>query len=122
VFDSRTPAGAGRFSFRFWVNDTTPPSARLQSRRVPRGRPLDVKVADSGSGVDQATVVAEVDGNERSVTFRGADAQISTLGLAPGRHRLRFQVSDYQETRNMENVAAILPNTRRVMLTFTITR
>jgi hypothetical protein len=38
--------------------------------------------------------------------------RIGTSGLARGRHRLRLQVSDYQETRNMENVARILPNTR----------
>ena len=42
---------------------------------------------------------------------RGSSA-IPTTGLAPGRHRLRVQVSDYQESRNMENVPAILPNTR----------
>ena len=78
----------------------------LQSRTVRRGRPLVVRVADSGSGVDPATVVAAVDGNVRTVTIRGTAVQVDTLGLAPGRHRLRFQVSDYQETRNMENVAA----------------
>ena len=31
---------------------------------------------------------------------------------ARGTHRLRLQVSDYQESRNMENVPPILPNTR----------
>ena len=120
VFDSRTKAGAGRFSFRFWVDDTTPPSARLQSRSVRRGRPLVVRVADRGSGVDRATVVAHVDGKERDVTFRGTDVLVDTLGLALGRHQLRFQVSDYQETRNMENVAAVLPNTRRLTASFVV--
>ena len=32
--------------------------------------------------------------------------------LKRGTHRLRVQVSDYQESRNMENVPPILPNTR----------
>ncbi len=121
VFDSRTKAGAGRFSFRFWVNDTTPPSARLQSSSVRRGRPLVVRIADTGSGVDRATVVARVDGKERDITFRGQNVLVDTVGLTPGRHQLRFQVSDYQETRNMENVAAILPNTRRITVLFTVT-
>jgi hypothetical protein len=33
---------------------------------------------------------------------------------------LRLQVSDYQETRNIENVAAILPNTRVLRAAFTV--
>ena len=37
--------------------------------------------------------------------------RVPTVGLAPGRHRLRLRVSDYQETKNTENVARILPNT-----------
>jgi subtilisin family serine protease len=120
VFDSLTKAGAGQFTFRFWVNDTTPPAVRLVARRVRRGLPLLLRVADRGSGVDQATVVARIDGKGRNVTFRGGDARVDTLGLAPGRHQLRFQLSDYQETRNMENVAAILPNTRRLSAVFTV--
>jgi hypothetical protein len=38
--------------------------------------------------------------------------RISTSKLTKGAHVLRFQISDYQETRNMENVGPILPNTR----------
>jgi hypothetical protein len=41
-------------------------------------------------------------------------------GLARGRHRLVAQVSDLQETRNMENVAAILPNTAHLRATFVV--
>ena len=40
--------------------------------------------------------------------------------LAAGRHRLRVALSDFQETRNNENVARILPNTRIVSVTVTI--
>ena len=121
VFDSRTKAGAGRFSFRFWIDDVTPPSARLDSHRVPKGHPVVVRVADRGSGIDTATVVARIDGKLRRVSFQSGKARIDTVGLAPGRHALRFQISDYQETRNMENVAAILPNTRRITVPFTVT-
>ena len=47
--------------------------------------------------------------------------RIPTNGLRPGR-RLRLQVSDYQETRNMENVGRILPNTRILATTFVVRR
>jgi len=120
VFDSRTRAGAGAFTFRFWVDDVTPPSARVVSTRMSRGRPLVVVVADRGSGVDPATAVALVDGKPRSMQYTGTRVLISLDGLSPGRHRLRFQISDYQETRNMENVGPVLPNTRRLTTTFTI--
>ena len=33
VFDSPTAAGAGSFAFRFWVDDTRPPTAKLVRRR-----------------------------------------------------------------------------------------
>jgi hypothetical protein len=36
--------------------------------------------------------------------------RIPTGRLTPGRHSLELQVSDYQESRNMENATAILPN------------
>jgi hypothetical protein len=50
----------------------------------------------------------------RSVAARrvGGEVRVSTMGAAPGRRRLRLEIGDYQETRNMENVARILPNTR----------
>ena len=122
VFDSRAKAGAGRFTFRYWVNDTTPPTARLASGTVRNGRPLIVRIADRGSGVDPATVVARIDGKNRNVVYDGGAIRIETRGLAPGRHQLRFQISDYQETRNMENVGPVLPNTRRLTATFTVGR
>ena len=47
-----------------------------------------------------------------------------TLGelrnLAPGSHRLRLRVSDVQESKNTENVARILPNTRWLTATFRV--
>ena len=121
VFDSATAAGAGRFSFRFWVNDVTPPTAKIQARQVGRGVPLVVKLADTQSGVDPQAVVAQIDGKARSLSFLGSGrAQVDIGGLAKGRHRLQLQVSDYQETRNMENVAAVLPNTRRLRATIVV--
>lgn len=120
VFDSPTRAGAGAFRFRFWINDVTPPRLRPVARTVPRGRPLRVTATDAGSGVDPRSIVALVNGRPRPVTFRAGVVHVPTAGLPPGAHRFRLQVSDYQETRNMENVARILPNTRTLTLTFRI--
>ena len=120
VFDSATAAGSGPFTFRFWINDVTPPTAKLHARTVRRGVPLVVDLADGQSGVDPQTIVAHIDGATRAVAFRAGQARIGTAGLAVGRHRLQLQVSDYQETRNMENVAAVLPNTRRLRATIVV--
>jgi hypothetical protein len=45
---------------------------------------------------------------------------IPTAQLRKGRHTLRLQVSDYQESRNMENVGPILPNTRVLTTSFVV--
>jgi hypothetical protein len=45
---------------------------------------------------------------------------VDTSGLSAATHRLRLQVSDYQETKNTENVSRILPNTRVLTATFTV--
>jgi hypothetical protein len=54
------------------------------------------------------------------VTFGSGRARLSLAGDARGRHSLSFTASDYQETKNMENVGRILPNTRTVRTTFLI--
>jgi hypothetical protein len=120
VFDSPTAAGAGAFGFRFWISDVTRPSVTLSTRTVRRGTPLILALRDTGAGVDPATLEVQVDGAERSARFRSGAVRVSTSGLTRGRHRLRVQVSDYQESRNMENVPAILPNTRVLTTSFVI--
>ena len=112
VFDSRSVAGAGSYAFRFWVDDTRPPVAKLMNAQVRRGVPVIVSVSDAGAGVDPHTARATIDGKERTATWKGGTFKISTQGLFPGKHRLRLQISDYQESRNTENVPPILPNTR----------
>ncbi len=121
VFDSPSAARAGAFAFRFWVNDTKPPTAVVRVRRVTAGAALVVSVGDQGSGVDPTSLVARVDGDERRSRFAAGQVRIPTAGLRKGKHTLRFQISDYQETRNMENVAAILPNTRILTTIFVVT-
>ncbi len=120
VFDSATRAGAGRFSFRFWVNDVTAPSLRVPARVVRAGSPLRVLATDAGSGVYPQSIVASIDGNRRSASFRGGVFSLSTRGLSVGTHRLSLRLSDYQESKNTENVARILPNTRTLTTSFRV--
>jgi hypothetical protein len=120
VFDSPSKARAGAFTFRFWVNDTKPPTLRLRTRSVKRGAPVSVAASDAGSGIARSSIVARIDGAERAASFRNGRVLVSTNGLRRGRHALVLQVSDYQETRNMENVGQILPNTRTLRARFTI--
>jgi hypothetical protein len=88
---------------------------RLDQLRVRRGLPLVARVSDGGSGVDPGTLEVRVDGKRRTATLRAGVVRIPTTGLAAGRHLLRIQISDYQESRNMENVPPILPNTRTLV-------
>jgi hypothetical protein len=87
---------------------------------VTAGRPLLLGASDRGSGVDPASVVVEIDGDEHEGRFAKGVVTVSTQGLSKGRHALRFQISDYQESRNMENVGRILPNTRILETSFAI--
>ncbi len=120
VFDSASRAGAGRFNFRLWINDVTPPVLRLRTPTVRAGTPLRIGATDAGSGVYPSSIRAAIDGDGVSTLFRDGVIRISTNGLASGRHRVRIRVSDYQETKNTENVARILPNTRTFTATFTV--
>jgi subtilisin family serine protease len=120
VFDSRTRAGAGRFRFRMWLNDVTPPTLRVRSRAVARGADLVVGATDAGSGVYPVSIRVRVDGAPVRYTFGRGVIRIPTEGLGTGRHRLEIRASDYQETKNTENVRRILPNTRTLRTTFTL--
>ncbi len=117
VFDSPTQSGAGPFTFRFWISDTTPPRLRLVSAR---GGTLRISARDSGSGIDPLTIRLSVDGRRRSANFDPTRGLVtaSIRGLRRGRHALKLSVSDYQESKNMENVRRILPNTRRLSTAF----
>ena len=122
VFDTSSGSAAGRFTFRFWIGDTKPPTLRPLARVLPRGARLRIAATDpGGSGVDPASIEAKVDGRSRRVTIRGSVISVDTRGLAPGGHRLILRASDYQETRNNENVARILPNTRTLTFAFRVT-
>jgi subtilisin family serine protease len=105
VFDTRSGAGAGPFTFRYWVDDTTPPRLRLVS--TAHGT-IAVAASDAGSGLDPQSVSATVDGRNAQVRVAGGRLTIRTTA---GRHELVVTASDYEELKNMEDVAKIKPNT-----------
>jgi subtilisin family serine protease len=112
VFDTRSTAQAGPFTFRYWVNDVTPPKLRVSAKR----RSIVVSATDTGSGVDPASLLVTVDG--RNVTTHGK--AVLTLNATRGRHKVVVTASDYQEAKNMENVPRILPNTATLRATVVV--
>jgi hypothetical protein len=122
VFDTRSRRVAGPFRFRFWVNDVTPPSVRLLTPSVRPGGKLVLRVTDRGSGVDWSALTATLDRSPRRVVyFPGANrAEVPVGALGRGRHTLVFTASDVQETKNNENGATTLPNTRRLSIIFKV--
>jgi subtilisin family serine protease len=121
VFDSAGRAG-GRFTFRLWIGDTAAPRLRLRRRVVTRGSRLVVSAVDPGAGVNPRTLRATVDGVRRSARFdpRRQVVLVTLRGLAAGRHRVVVTLSDYQESKNTENVARILPNTAQLRAFFRV--
>ncbi len=110
VFDTRAGAG-GPFTFRYWVNDVTPPKVKVVSSTGA----IRLSAVDHGSGVDPNSIHATLDGRPVPTTYRSGSIRIAAT---PGRHRLSVTVADYQETKNMEDVPPILPNT--TVLTTTV--
>ena len=123
VFDTPSGGRPGPFKFRFWVNDTKPPTVRVLAARVAAGRPLTVRITDTGSGVDPHVLAVKLDGKAPSTTFDPAQGllTISTEGVTAGTHELAIEASDYQEAKNMENTGPVLPNTRFFKATVTVT-
>ncbi len=112
VFDTPVGAKPGRFTFRVWVNDVAPPKVRLLTASVRAGQPVKLAVTDAGSGVDPQSITASVGSFRPSLTLKRGVLSVPTRGVARGAQRVTVRVSDYQESRNMENVGPILPNTR----------
>jgi subtilisin family serine protease len=115
VFDTPRGARSGPFRFRFWQGDVQAPSVRMLGIR---NQSLELAVGDDGSGVDPLSLEVQIDGKFVSASYASGRARVPVAELAHGRHSLTFTVSDYQETKNMENVARILPNTRTLRTTF----
>ena len=122
VFDTPTGAKPGAFTFRFWVNDTTPPTIRLLRHTVRIGRPIRVAVHDAGSGIDPQSLHANIGGKPIRHSYADGVLSLWTKRLRPGRQAVTVSASDYQETKNMEDVGPVLPNTRVLRTTVTLTR
>ncbi len=122
VFDTPTGAKPGAFVFRFWVDDTSPPSIRVLGHKDRIGRPIRVAVRDSGSGVDPHSLKAKVGGRWVRFRYAGGVLLLRTKGLRPGRQAMMVSASDYQEAKNMEDVGPVLPNTRVLHTTVTLHR
>jgi hypothetical protein len=122
VFDTPTGKKPGAFTFRFWVDDTSPPSIRRLARRDTIGRPIRFAVHDSGSGVDPRSLRASVGGRSVRVIYSHGVLLLRTKGLHAGRQAVTVTASDYQETKNMEDVGPVLPNTRVLRTTVTLRR
>jgi subtilisin family serine protease len=114
VFDTRGKSLAGPFQFRYWVNDTKPPTFRV----LP-GAPgtIAVAITDAASGVDPRSLVARLDGREVHASYANGKAVIRAT---PGKHTVSVQASDYQETKNMEDVVKIKPNTATMTRSVTV--
>jgi subtilisin family serine protease len=120
VFDTATRAQAGRFTFRFWIDDTKPPVLRLLTRHVVSRGSLKVSAVDAGAGVDPATLQIKIDGQNASGRLRNGTISIPVGPVAAGSHTLTVSAADFQEAKNMEDVARILPNTATLSTTFTV--
>ena len=121
VFDSPSAARAGAFTFRYWLNDVTPPALALRTKtREARKRGRRCRLRSRirhRSGLGRRPDRRR---RARRAAHRRAGSASPPTGLGAGRHALRLQVSDYQESRNMENVGRILPNTRILRTTFVV--
>ena len=123
VFDTPTAGKSGAFRFRFWVDDRTPPAIRLLNRTAIAGRPIRFAVRDSGSGVDPRSLEVRVDAKRfPPFAYSGGVLSIRSKGLGAGRHSVTVTASDYEETKNMEDVGPVLPNTRVMRATVTVRR
>jgi subtilisin family serine protease len=114
VFDTRSAADAGVFTFRYWVNDTTPPVIHIVSTSA---QTITVSISDSGSGVDPESIEVTLDGN--AVRSHFSDGRL-VVAATPGSHRLVVTASGYQELKNMEDVGPILPNTATLSRTVNV--
>jgi subtilisin family serine protease len=106
VFDTRGNAQPGPFRFRYWVNDTTPPKVRIVSAQ---DRSIDLSLTDAGSGVDPRSLEVILDG--RAIVSPDYKNGTLVIRTTRGKHHVLIQVSDYQESKNTEDVARVTPNT-----------
>jgi subtilisin family serine protease len=121
VFDTPSRAAAGKFRFRFWIDDTTPPRLRVLSRKEGL---LTLQISDRGSGVDPTSIEATSSGRQLGVAFdsHSGKAIVNVQSLGPGRHTIFVSASDRQESKNDENAGRLLPNTATLQVSVSVPR
>ena len=121
VFDTTSAASAGRYRFRFWVNDVKPPRLRLLSRRAGL---LTIRVSDSGSGVDPSSISISAGTHQLPATYDSCTGKlvVNARSLGTGVHKLVISASDYQESKNDENAGRYLPNTAALKVSISIAK
>ena len=92
------------------------------TRTVARGDAAPLAVTDAGSGVDPRSLDASGStARRRAFTFAHGVASIALDSAdAAARTGSCVAASDYQESKNMENVGPILPNTRTLTTTVVV--
>jgi minor extracellular serine protease Vpr len=108
----------GPYLLHSWQNDVTPPRFKFLTKVVSAGRPLLAAVAtDRGAGVDPLSLVI---GYKQTLLLAALYDPVSGLALWPldGAPRVRLGktpmialASDYQESKNIDQAGALLPNT-----------
>jgi len=120
VFDTPSRASAGRFAFRFWIDDVTPPRIRLLDHSARAGGRIRFSIDDGkGSGLELNSVQIQVDGAAQRTKYVAGTHTFFVSGFSRGAHTLQVTAADYQELKNNENVTRILPNTRVFRARFT---
>jgi subtilisin family serine protease len=113
VFDTPTGVRPGAFRFRFWIDDTTPPTIKLLTRTVTLGKPIRLAVRDAGAGVDPHSISVFLDNRLMPVRYAHGRLTIPTAAIHTARVvSITVQAADWQELKNMEDVGPVLPNTR----------
>jgi hypothetical protein len=81
-----------------------------------------ISAVDPGSGVNPRSIRVVVGGQARAARYdaRRRLIVVSMGGVSRGRKLVEAEVSDYQESKNQENVARILPNTSRLRATILV--
>ena len=93
-------------------------SAKIRTCTIRREIPAALALA-SGSGVDPASIRVTVDGRPHTAVYDRGIVSVDR-SVTAGSHTVTLRVSDYQESKNMEDVGPILPNTRTLRTTVTV--
>ncbi|MDX6507786.1 MAG: minor extracellular serine protease Vpr [Gaiellaceae bacterium] len=107
----------GQYVLHAWQNDVTPPRFKFLTKIVTPGRPLLAGiVSDRGAGVDPLSLVL---GYKQTLLLAalydpGSGLVLWSLDGAPrlrlGKTPLIAVASDYQESKNIDQAGALLPN------------